>query len=217
MADEMVEQTTEETEESEQRAPSGKSFYGYIADAWSNPKDSYVNELRLTRLMEWRREENFIRIDRPTRLDRARKLGYKAKQGYILVRGRVRKGSMRKRKIKGGRGPKRKAMVKLTTSKNLQRIVEERAVKRFPNLEVLNSYWVGKDGKYEWFEIIMIDPHHPVIKADSKINWICEPQHKGRANRGKTSAGQRGRGLNHKGKGAEKIRPSIKAHDRKGK
>jgi large subunit ribosomal protein L15e len=35
--------------------------------------------------------------------------------------------------------------------------------------------------------------------------------------RGKTSAGQKGRGLMYKGKGAEKIRPSIRAHQTKGK
>jgi large subunit ribosomal protein L15e len=215
MAKEMVDKTNEETEG--QSAPSGKSFYGYITDAWNDPKNSYVKNLQWERRIEWRKEENFLRIERPTRLDRARRLGYKAKQGYVLVRGRVRKGSLRKRQIKGGRGPKRKGINKITAGKNLQRIAEERACKRYPNLEVLNSYWVDKDGRYEWFEIIMIDPHHPVIKSDPKINWICTGKHKGRAYRGLTSAGKRGRGLVNKGKGAEKIRPSIGAHDRKGK
>jgi hypothetical protein len=28
------------------------------------------------------------------------------------------------------------------------------------NLEVLNSYWVWSDGQNQWFEIILIDPHH---------------------------------------------------------
>jgi len=211
---EMVEQTGEETEE---RPPSGKSFYKYMADTWNDPDPTYKRELRLSRLIEWRREENFLRIDRPTRLDRARKLGYKAKQGYVMVRGRVRKGSMRKRQIKGGRRPKRMGINRITVGKSMQRIAEERASKRYPNLEVLNSYWVAKDGKYEWYEIIMVDPHHPVIRNDPKINWIRDPEHKGRAYRGKTSAGQKGRGLRNKGKGAEKIRPSIGAHDNKGK
>jgi len=73
------------------------------------------------------------------------------------------------------------------------------------------------DGLHEWFEIIMVDPHHPVIKADKTINWICSNKQKGRAFRGLTAAGKAGRGLKWKGKGAEKVRPSIKAHDRKGK
>jgi large subunit ribosomal protein L15e len=41
--------------------------------------------------------------------------------------------------------------------------------------------------------------------------------HRGRAYRGKTSAGKRGRGLHKKGKGAEKLRPSLRANLNRGK
>jgi large subunit ribosomal protein L15e len=47
---------------------------------------------------------------------------------------------------------------------------------------------------------------------DPKINWVTNVSTKRRVLRGKTSAGQRGRGLRHKGKGAEKIRPSRRAN-----
>lgn len=203
--------------EEETKAFVGKNMYSFIADAWNRPSDSYVKDLQWARLIDWRREENYIKVEHPTRLDRARKLGYKAKQGFIVVRGRVRKGSMRRRQIRKGRRAKRKGINKITMGKSLQRIAEERACKKYPNLEVLNSYWVGMDGLHEWFEIIMVDPHHPVIKADRTINWICSPKQKGRAFRGLTAAGKAGRGLKWKGKGAEKVRPSIKAHDRQGK
>ncbi|MDI3483358.1 MAG: large subunit ribosomal protein L15e [Candidatus Methanomethylophilaceae archaeon] len=195
----------------------GKGMYQYIAEAWRNPNEGEMKNLSLERRVKWRREENYCRVEHPTRLDRARKLGYKAKQGYVVVRGRVRKGSLNRRTIKGGRRAKRKGISKITGAKSLQRICEERAQKRYPNLEVLNSYWVGQDGQYEWYEVIMVDPHHPVIKSDPKINWISEGQHKGRVYRGKTSAGKRGRGMHKKGKGTEKIRPSIKSHNRLGK
>ena len=33
-----------------------------------------------------------MRIEHPTRLDKARKLGYKAKQGFVVARTRVRRG-----------------------------------------------------------------------------------------------------------------------------
>ena len=165
----------------------GKSMYSYIADAWKVPSTNYLKDLNKQRRIDWRREENFIRIERPTRLDRARNAGYKAKQGYVLVRGRVRKGSFQKRQIKAGRRAKRKGILAITVGKSLQRMAEERAQKRYPNLEVLNSYWVGKDGQNEWFEIIMVDPHHPVIKADPKINWICDNAHSGRVYRGKST------------------------------
>ena len=199
------------------RPANGKSMYSYIGDAWKVPGKSYLKELNHERKILWRKEENFIRIERPTRLDRARALGYKAKQGYVVVRGRVRKGSFRKRAITAGRRAKRKGINKITTGKSLQRMAEERAAKRYPNLEVLNSYWVGADGLQEWYEIILVDPAHPVILADPKINWICDNKNKNRVYRGLTSAGIAGRGLRNKGNGAEKIRPSIGARGRRGK
>lgn len=84
-------------------------------------------------------------------------------------------------------------------------------------MEVLNSYWVGEDGKHKWYEVILVDPYHPAIKADPQLNWLCTGKHRGRAFRGLTSAGKKGRGLRNKGIGAEKVRPSIRAHGRRGK
>ena len=202
------------SEETQTQPKVGKSMYSYIADAWKVPSINYLKDLNRARRVEWRREENFCRIERPTRLDRARNAGYKAKQGYVLVRGRVRKGSFQKRQIKAGRRAKRKGILAITVGKSLQRMAEERAQKRFPNLEVLNSYWVGADGQHEWYEIILVDPHHPVIQADPKINWICYNTHTNRVYRGKTSAGKKGRGLDKKGKKVVKNRPSIRANGR---
>ncbi len=84
------------------------------------------------------------------------------------------------------------------TGKSIQRMAEERTAKRYPNLEVLNSYWVGADGQQEWYEVILVDPTHT-----------------NRVYRGKTSAGQKGRGMRHTGKGAEKARLSVKANQRR--
>jgi large subunit ribosomal protein L15e len=99
-------------------------------------------------------------------------------------------------------------VAKFKPAKSLRLIAEERAARKFPNLEVLNSYWVWEDGRFKWFEIVMVDPSHPVIQSDKDVNWICEPAHHGRVFRGLTSAGKEVRGLRHKGRGAEKIRPS---------
>lgn len=193
-----------------------KSVYQYIRDQWKQPDTSYLSPQQ-QRMIQWRKEKNFLRVNHPLRLDRARSLGYKAKQGYIVVRGRVRRGSLRKHTIKGGRKPSKKGITKITMAKSTQRMAEERASKHFPNLEVLNSYWVGADGRFHYYEIILVDPHHPVIQSDPKINWICSPSSKRRVLRGKTSAGQKGRGLMYKGKGAEKVRPSIRANKNLGK
>ncbi len=173
-----------------------KSFYGYIGDAWKSPKKSYVGGLRRERLIEWRREPAVIRLKRPTRLDRARSLGYKAKQGIIVARVKLRRGGRRKSRAKHGRRPKRMGVHKITPSKSLQRIAEERAARKYPNMEVLNSYWVAEDGKKKWYEIILVEPANPTIKRDKTLNWVCHgTTHKGRVFRGMTSAGKKGRGL----------------------
>ncbi len=137
-------------------------------------------------------EPSVVRIPKPTKLARARRLGYKAKQGVVVVRVRVRKGGRRKPRPSRGRKPKRMGVLKFTPGKSLQWMAEERAARKYPNLEVLNSYWVASDGRYEYYEVIMIDPHHPVIKSDPQLSQI---KAKGRVFRGLTSAGKKARGL----------------------
>ncbi len=193
-----------------------KSLYDYVREQWKKPDTSFKSPQQ-QRLIQWRKEENFSRVEKPLRIDRARSLGYKAKQGYIVVRARVRRGSLRKPHIRSGRKPAAKGIKKITAAKSTQRIAEERTSKKFPNMEVLNSYWIGEDGKNHYYEIILVDPFHPSIVKDTKINWICNPSNTRRVLRGKTSAGRKGRGLYHKGRGAEKIRPSIRAKEGRGK
>jgi large subunit ribosomal protein L15e len=123
----------------------------------------------------------------------------------------VRRGGLRKHLIRGGRKPRDRGISKITQKKSIQRIAEERTAKRFPNMEVLNSYWVGADGKHRYYEVILVDPVHPAILNDPKINWISNASNTRRVLRGKTSAGKKGRGLRWKGKGAEKSRPSLAA------
>ncbi|MDO8538178.1 MAG: 50S ribosomal protein L15e [archaeon] len=174
------------------------------------------SKLYRDRMIEFRKQdETVIRLDRPTNLSRAKNLGYKAKQGFVMVRVKVRKGSGMHTRPNRARRPKRMGVTKLTRRLNIQSMAEGKAARKYPNCEVMNSYWIGEDGKNKYFEIILIDVTHPVIKADRKINWIGEKQHKGRAFRGLTSAGKRHRGLRGKGRGSEKARPSQRAHDRK--
>jgi len=182
--------------------------YKYMAEEWAKPEESFVDELMRQRMIEWRRQRTVTRVERPLRLDRARKLGYKAKQGFVIARTRVRRGNMRKVRPKSGRRPKRMGVKKFKPAKSLRLIAEERAGRKFPNMEVLNSYWVGEDGKSKWFEVILVDPNHPVIRSDKDINWIMEKQHHRRVFRSLTSAGKKIRSLRNKGIGAEKVRPS---------
>jgi large subunit ribosomal protein L15e len=191
--------------------------YSYIKEAYKRPRESYVYDLLKVRLPAWRRDESVVRVEHPTRVDRARDLGYKAKQGFIVVRSRIRTGGRRKKRLNSGRVPAKMGVKKITPKKSLQWLAEERAARKYPNLEVIGSYWVGEDGQYKYFEIIFVDPSHPVIKSDPKISWICQAGQKGRVYRGLSPAGITSRGLRNKGKGAEKLRPSIRAHSGKGK
>jgi len=107
-------------------------------------------------------------------------------------------------------------VAKFKPGKSIRLIAEERTAKKFPNLEVLNSYWVGEDGRSKWFEVILVDPNSPVIKSDKDINWITQPQHTSRVFRSMTSAGKNVRSLHHKGrKSARKIKstPALEQVD----
>src|SRR4030065_1732808 len=97
-------------------------------------------------MQQWRRDPSVVRIERPTRLDRARALGYKAKQGIIVARVKIRRGGRRKSRYQRGRRTKHMGVKKITPGKSIQSIGEERAARRTPNMQVLNSYWVRADG-----------------------------------------------------------------------
>ncbi|MFB6072228.1 MAG: 50S ribosomal protein L15e [Halobacterium sp.] len=191
-----------------------RSFYSHIKEAWRDPDDGKLAELQWQRKQDWRKQGAIERIERPTRLDKARELGYKAKQGVVVVRVSVRKGTARKSRFKAGRRTKRQGVNRIGRAKNLQRIAEERAARKYVNLRTLNSYWVGEDGSQKWFEVILLDPEHGAIQNDDELNWICDDSQKNRVFRGKTSAGRRARGLQNRGKGTEKQRPSTNAGKR---
>jgi len=183
-------------------------YQKYVRQLWKQPKKN-MPELMRARLIKWRKEPVTVRIERPTRIDRARSLGYKAKQGFIVVRQKVPRGGHRRPKDFAGRRPKRSG-VRMSLSISYKSIAEQRAAKKFKNCEILSSYIVAKDGKNYWYEIILIDRTHPNIVKDNNLSNLA--QKKGRVFRGLTSAGKKSRGLRTKGKGAEKLRPSRKAN-----
>ncbi len=164
-------------------------MYHYIRKEWKQPDIKLLRE----RMVEWRKTEAVVKVEKPLRLDRARTLGYKAKKGFVVVRVRVKRGGHRRSRPAKGRKVKN-----LTIRKNLnlnyQVIAEGRAAKHFRNLEVLNSYKLGKDGMYYFFEVILVDYSKPEIANDKSINWICSPKHRHRVVKGLTSAGKKARG-----------------------
>ena len=173
-----------------------KSAYRQMERNWKIPKEM---EGWKAMLIQFRKEPTITRAERPTRIGRARELGYKAKQGFVVVRVKVPRGRRKTPKPAGGRRPKASGRF-YPLMKSFQVVAEERAQRKFPNLRMLNSYWVGEDGMNKWYECIMVDPNHGSIKADKNVSWIISGKHKGRANRGLTSAGRKARGLRHRGK-----------------
>jgi large subunit ribosomal protein L15e len=147
-------------------------MYRHLQKAWKKPSQSYIKGLMRQRVIIWRRQPVIVRIDKPTRIDRARRLGYKAKKGFVMVRVRVRRGGRRKPRPKMGRRQKRMGVKKYTPAKSIKLIGEERVARKYPNLEVLNSYWVWEDGISKWFEVILVDPSSPSIISDKDIGWI---------------------------------------------
>ena len=164
-------------------------MYKYVRDLWKQPKKN-MPELWRSRLIEWRKGDSTVRLERPTRIDRARSLGYKAKPGFIIVRQRVIRGGHKRPMPKKGRRSKRFHNIK-NLDLSYQTIAERRADKRYPNCEVLNSYYVAEDGRYLWYEVILVDRAHPVIKKDKNISWISNQ--KGRVHRGLTSSAKKSR------------------------
>jgi large subunit ribosomal protein L15e len=172
-------------------------MYKHLRLLWKRPRDS-MGEIHKKKLALWRTELTVKRLEGPTRLDRARSLGYKAKQGICVARVKVGRGTSKIPDFAGGRRPKRAGRF-FTLNKNKQHVAEEKAADKFRNMEVLNSYWVGQDGKNIWYEVILADRSHPSVLASRQLAHIASAG-RGRTYRGITSAGRKSRGLAHKGK-----------------
>ena len=128
------------------------------------------------RVVGWRKQNAITRIDRPSRIQRARRLGYKAKQGIVVVRMRVGTGGMRKQRPRGGRRPKHLGVTRIKADDSMKTVADRRVLERYPNMRLLGSYFVYKDGMHYWFEVILADPEHPRIAQDKELrNRIGPP------------------------------------------
>jgi large subunit ribosomal protein L15e len=143
-------------------------MHSYMAKTWTRMWKENSDELK-SKAIAWRQEPTINRIDRPSRIDRARRLGYKAKQGIVVVRTRVGRGGMRKQRPVAGRRPKHIGVVHIKQGINMRKVAERRVSEKFPNLEVMGSYYLHKDGKNIWYEVIMADPAHPAISKDREM------------------------------------------------
>ncbi|MCX8159114.1 MAG: 50S ribosomal protein L15e [Candidatus Pacearchaeota archaeon] len=188
-----------------------KGLYTHLRELWREHDKELVRE----RMIKWREGNVIEKVEKPLRLDKARMLGYKAKKGFVVFRVRIKRGGRKRPRHTHGR-KSRKQHERKILKMSYQWVAEQRVEKRYPNLEILNSYYLGKDGKHYFFEVIAVDPSKPEIKNDKTINWICKPENQNRAARGLTSAAKKSRGLKKKSPNL-KVRPSLRAWNRQGK
>ena len=181
--------------------------YKYITQTFQEEYKERSPEYR-QRLAAWRKEGAIVRVERPTNIARARFLGWKPKKGMFVVRVRIAKGLRKRRNPRAGRKA-RHAYLYIQPGLSLRAIAEQRAARKHRNAEVINSYWVGEDGQYKYFEVILADRASKDLDEHTK-KIVAR---KGRAFRGLTSAGRKARGLRAKGK--RKQRKGSKKKERK--
>ncbi|KAL9666750.1 hypothetical protein QQ045_001089 [Rhodiola kirilowii] len=75
--------------------------YKYVSELWRKKQSDVMRFLQRVRCWEYRQHPSIVCLTRPTRPDKARRLDYKAKQGYVIYRVRVRSGG-RKRPVPKG-------------------------------------------------------------------------------------------------------------------
>ncbi|KAF2313110.1 hypothetical protein GH714_009302 [Hevea brasiliensis] len=140
-------------------------------------------------MLEYRQHPSIVRVTHPTRPDKARRLGYKAKQGYVIYRVRVRRGG-RKRPVPKG------IVYGKPTNQGVTQLKFQRSKSTHVLLQMYNFLqWscisLVQDSTYKYFEVIMVDVAHNAVRNDPRINWLCNPVHKHRELRGLTSAGKK--------------------------
>jgi len=128
------------------------------------------------RVIEWRKQDALTRIEKPSRIQRARRLGYKAKQGITVVRMRVGTGGMRKQRPRGGRRPKHLGVTRIKADVSMKQVAERRVLEKHPNMKLLGSYFIYKDGMHYWFEVILADPTHPRVAKDKELRRRVLPR-----------------------------------------
>lgn len=77
------------------------SAFGMLVSVCKNVQRLYCLLFSIYRCWEYRQLNVIHRASRPSRPDKARRLGYKAKQGYLIYRVRVRRGNRKKPVPKG--------------------------------------------------------------------------------------------------------------------
>lgn len=141
-------------------------MYKYIQKTFEAQYDQRSPEYR-ARLTLWRKQPVITRVDGPTNIARAHSVGYKARKDFVVARVRVKKGKRIRARADQGRKPGRNRK-RENPGKGWQWFAEQKALRRFPNLSLIGSYYVGEDGQQSFYEIVMQNlesskPSRPIV------------------------------------------------------
>jgi len=204
----MAEKKETKPEKKEKKTARGLAYF--LRQAWKKPDV----ELSRKRMIEWRKGDTIIKVEKPLRLDRARALGYKAKTGVTVVRIRILRGGRKKSRPRKGRRTKRMGIRKVLKM-NYKEVAEQRVARKHRNMEIVGSYQIGKDGIHYFYEVILADRARKEIQKDKQLGPLVRSA-KGKAFRGLTSSGKKARGLRNSAVKVPKVRPSLRANRRRG-
>ena len=104
--------------------------YKYVQELWRKKQSDLFRFLLRVRCWQYRQLNSIHRAPRPTRPDKARRLGYKAKQGFVLYRVRIRRGG-RKRKVPKGATygkPTNQGVNQLKFQRSIQSVAEVKEI-----------------------------------------------------------------------------------------
>merc|ERR1712110_133102 len=118
-----------------------RGAYKYLEELYKRKQSDILRFLLRVRAWQYRQLSSVHRASRPTRPDKARRLGYKAKQGYVIYRVRVKRGG-RKRPVSKGicyGKPKTSGVNQLKFQRSIQSVAEERVGESVVDLESLTA------------------------------------------------------------------------------
>merc|ERR1712209_131178 len=103
--------------------------YKYMQELYRKKQCDVMRFLQRVRCWQYRQLSTIHRASRPTRPDKARRLGYRAKQGYVIYRVRLRRGGRKKPVPKGATygKPKREGVNQIKFQRGTRSKAEERA------------------------------------------------------------------------------------------
>lgn len=112
------------------------------------------DKLLVLKASAYRDEPNHLLVKKPTKPGRARALGYKANGKFVVIRSSISKGGIKA--IIPSRGRKHPNFCKKTRAISHEKILENRALKKFPNLQCIGSYKLVENGKKAWYEYLCL-------------------------------------------------------------